>query len=145
MTRTVAEAIARGLSSDIDEVLAETDRDDFEGYALSREEAVQKKVTDIKATGTDPGLYDLTIIGTPIWVQTVSSPVRAYISLNRERFTRVAFFCTQDRSGAQSAFEEMQTLCGRDPLATLEILHADVEDDSYRQKVECFLSQIRNV
>ena len=38
-----------------------------------------------------------------------SSPVRAYISRKRERFTRVAFFCKEDRSGA--AFEQMQGPC----------------------------------
>ena len=67
-----------------------------------------KKPAAIKATKKDPARYDLTIVGAPIWVQTISSPMRAYISRKRERFNRVAFFCTQDRSEADIALEEIQ-------------------------------------
>ena len=96
ITRKVAETIARVLSGDVEEIVAREDRSDFSGYGLWREEAVLKKPAAIKATNRDPARYDLTIVGTPIWVQTVSSPERAYISRKRKRFTRVAFFSTQD-------------------------------------------------
>jgi len=71
--------------------------------------------------------------------------VRACISRNRERFTRVAFFSTRDRSGAESVFEEIQELCNTTPVATVEILHKDVEDNSYGQKIESFLARIGNL
>jgi len=145
VTRMVAETIARALSGYVEEIVAREDRSDFSGYGLSREEAVLKKPAAIKATKRDPARYDLTVVGTPIWVQTVSSPVRAYISRKRKRFTRVAFFSTQDRSGAESAFEEMQQLCNATPVATVKILHQDVEDNSYVQKIESFLARIGNL
>jgi flavodoxin len=145
ITRKVAETIARALSGDVEEIVAREDRSDFSGYGLSREEAVLKKSAAIKATKKDPARYDLTIVGKPIWVQTVSSPMRAYISRKRERFTRVAFFCTQDHQGAESAFEEMQELCKATPAATVEILHKDVEDNSYVEKIESFLARIGNL
>lgn len=145
ITRKVAETIARALSGDVEEIVAREDRSDFSGYGISREEAVLKKPAVIKATKKDPARYDLTIIGTPVWVQTVSSPMRAYISRKSKRFTRVAFFCTQDRSGAESAFEEMQELCKATPVATVEILHKDVEDNSYVEKIESFLVRIGNL
>ncbi|HEY5504700.1 MAG TPA: hypothetical protein VIK28_06035, partial [Sedimentisphaerales bacterium] len=87
ITRKVAERIAGALSGDMEEIVAREDRSDFSGYGISREEAVLKKPAVIKATKKDPARYDLTIIGTPVWVQTVSSPMRAYISRKSKRFT----------------------------------------------------------
>lgn len=144
ITRKVAEHIAHALSSDVEEIIPVEDRTDFLGYALSREEAVSKTIPPIKATTRDPTLYDLTIIGTPVWVHTMASPVRAYISSKEEQFNHVAFFCTQDRSGGHGAFEEMETLCRRIPLDTLEILHEEVANGSYERKVEGFLARIRS-
>ncbi len=71
--------------------------------------------------------------------------MRADISRKRKRFTRVAFFSTQDRSGVESAFEEMQELCNATPVATVEILHQEVEDNLYVQKIESFLARISNL
>lgn len=85
ITRKAAETIARALSGDIEEIVAKDDRSDFSGYGLSREEAVLKKPALIKAAKKDPARYDLTIIGTPVWVQTVSSPMRAYILRKSKR------------------------------------------------------------
>ena len=36
----------------------------------------------------------------------------------------------------------MQELCNATPVATVEILHKDVEDNSYVQKIESFLARI---
>jgi len=79
----VTETIARALSADVKEIVTEEDRSDSSGYGLSQEETVLKKPAAIKATKKDPARYDLTIVGAPIWVQTISSPMRAYISRKR--------------------------------------------------------------
>ena len=39
--------------------------------------------------------YALVVVGTPIWAARLSSPVRTYLSQQRESLERVAFFCTQ--------------------------------------------------
>jgi pentose-5-phosphate-3-epimerase len=39
----------------------------------------------------------------------------------------------------------MQELCKATPVATVEILHKDVEDNSYVEKIESFLARIGNL
>ena len=114
ITRKVAETIARALSGDVEEIVAREDRSDFSGYGISREEAVLKKPAVIKATKKDPARYDLTIIGTPVWVQTVSSPMRAYISRKSKRFTRVAFFAPRIAQGRRARSKRCKN-CARQP------------------------------
>gem|GEM_PF-5043179 len=63
-----------------------------------------------------------------MWVKTVSSPARAYLLRKKMRFTCVAFL-HPDRLGGESRIEGMQ-LCITTPVATVEILHQDVGDNS---------------
>jgi hypothetical protein len=39
----------------------------------------------------------------------------------------------------------MQELCKAAPIATVEMLHKDVEDNSYDEKIESFLARIGNL
>jgi menaquinone-dependent protoporphyrinogen IX oxidase len=75
----------------------------------------------ILPTKRDPSKYDLVVIGTPIWAFTLSSPVRSYLSQNRSRFKKVAFYCTLGGSGDERAFKEMETASGKKPIAVLPL------------------------
>lgn len=77
----------------------------------------------------DPAGYDLVIIGTPIWAESLTPQVKAYVKNNKSKFKRVAFYCSMGGSGGGKAFAEMKTTLGKDPVATLEI-----DDDSLYQK-----------
>lgn len=76
-----------------------------------------KKASQIRDGAKDPSGYDLVVVGTPIWAWTVSAPVRAYLSKNRDKLKKVAFFCTGINRG--TTFSEMEALCGKRPVATL--------------------------
>lgn len=59
----------------------------------------------------DPQLYDVVVLGTPVWGGTMSSPTRTYIETNKSKFNRVAFFCTQGGSDNPRLFSDMAALC----------------------------------
>jgi len=69
----------------------------------------------------DPSIYDLIIVGTPVWAWSVSSPVRAYLLANKPRLPSVAFFCTLGGAGADRAFGQMQELAGKRPIGCLSL------------------------
>jgi hypothetical protein len=76
----------------------------------------------------DPTRYDLVVIGTPIWVDAVASPVRSYLEAHRNELVRVAFFCTCGRAGDRRTFGQMAELCGLAPIATLSVRDTMIED-----------------
>ena len=44
-------------------------------------------------------LIDLIILGTPVWAHNMCSPMRSYITAQKERFRAIAVLCTQGGSG----------------------------------------------
>jgi len=134
ITKKLALYLADKLSCDIEEIFSAVDRRGAKGWALSGQEATEKTLTDIKPTVKNPADYDLIIIGTPIWSFNVASPVRTYLSQNKDKFKKVAFFCTEAGVGHQRAFKEMATLYGQQPVATLVLKSATTLSLGFVQK-----------
>lgn len=128
-TKRVAEALAKGLKCDADEILETKGRGGVLGYMGAGMDAKMKRASEIRETSKDPSDYDIAIIGTPIWAWTVSAPVRAYLSKNREKLRKVAFFCTGTNPG--TTFAEMEGICGKKPVATLLVDEKDVKAGSF--------------
>ena len=95
-TRRVAEALAKRLDADIDEIVTDTPRAGLAGYALCALEAITECTPDLKRAHHDPARYERVLIGTPVWVWSLSSPVRAWVRRHspgkarkkRERYSR---------------------------------------------------------
>jgi len=88
-------------------------------------------------------LYDLVIIGTPIWSSNISTPIRTYFSLHKEDFKNVAFFCTRLGSDAKKIFDDMKNLSQKTPLALLALTSREVARDQYMQKVKEFIKNLK--
>ncbi|MEM3648678.1 MAG: flavodoxin [Thermoproteota archaeon] len=140
-TRRVAQAIAEVLKCDVEEIRDLKNRAGVLGWLSSGMDATLKRLTKIEKPEKPPELYEVVVIGTPVWNSTVSTPVRTYIMEYKNRFKRVAFFCTQ--YGSQSnALKEMEALCGRKPVATLMLRRSRVETGEYADAVRQFCTQI---
>jgi len=140
-TRKVAEVIAEVLGCDTEEIRDLKDRSGVLGWLSSGLDATLRRLTKIEKPEKPPELYGVTMIGTPVWSGTVSTPIRTYIVECRGRFKQVAFFCTQSSSGSD-VFKEMEALCGRKPVATLKLRRRQVETGKYTDEVKQFCAQI---
>ncbi|MCX8182972.1 MAG: hypothetical protein N3F08_00925 [Crenarchaeota archaeon] len=140
-TRKVAEVIAEVLKCDVEEIRDLKNRVGVLGWLSSGMDATLKRLTKIEKPVKLPELYDVTIVGTPVWNSTVSTPVRTYILEYRSRFKQVAFFCTQ-YSSESNALKDMEALCGMKPIATLMITRRQMETGDYIGEIEKFCAQI---
>jgi len=141
-TKKVARELAALMSCGIDEILDVQSRKGVSGYLRSGKEAMKKIIPEILPAGKNPEIYDLVIIGTPVWGWSLSSPVRAYALKNKEKFKRVAFFCTMGGSGGKNAFAELKGVCGKEPVALLELRTAEMQKPGYALKLKGFADQI---
>ena len=91
----------------------------------------------------DPAFYDLVILGTPIWAGTLSCAIRAYITTNKSKFKRVAFFCTHGSGENQQLFDEMEALCEGRPINTLALREKEVRDGGYQDKLRQFADTLQ--
>ena len=133
-TKTVAESIAKLLKADTEEITSVKDRSGPMGYIISGKEAVLKQLAEIEQTKINPKDYDLIIIGTPVWGWTMSSPVRTYLTKNKDLFKKIAFFCTMGGSGDEKTFKHMEDICNKKPVATLALKTKEVKQNKYSVK-----------
>jgi flavodoxin len=128
-TRRVAKALAERLNADLDEIIVHQRRDGPFGYARCALEAMAGCAASVRATEHDPSRYELVIIGTPVWFWSLSSPVRAWAQSHPLADAKPAFFCTMGGAGAERAFEQLESVCGRAPQATLALTESQLSSD----------------
>lgn len=139
-TAAVATAIADRLGATTAVIEEQHARSGALGIMGGAAAALIGRPGTIKATGHDPAGFDLVILGTPVWVGAPAPAVTAYIDRHRHALDRVAFFCTEARSGGAQALARMQRRLGHPPLATLEVAEDALDEAALGQKLDGFLS-----
>lgn len=141
-TRQVAELIAAKLKCDIEGIQDVRSRKGLFGWLRSGREAMRKTLPEIRPTAKDPGQYDVVVLGTPVWASSMASPLRTYLTQNKGKFKRVAFFVTFGGSGTEGTLQGMTELCGQQPVATQALRNAEVKGGRHTAAVETFVSGI---
>ncbi|ACG73322.1 conserved hypothetical protein [Anaeromyxobacter sp. K] len=121
-TRRIARAVAAALDADLEALRDPTDRAGVLGFLRSGAEALSGVLVPLERPRRDPATYDAVVIATPVWALSVSSPVRTYLWLERERLPPVAFVATMSGRGGERAFAQMAAVAGRTPVATLAVI-----------------------
>jgi flavodoxin len=141
-TRKLAKGIAESLGADIEEIVELRDRRGGRGYVRSLVEALRRRPTPISPAKQDPAAYGLVVVGTPVWVASLSSPVRSYLLANKARLREVAFFCTLGGSGNERAFAQMQELTERPPRSLCAVTAADLAAGRHTARVAAFVNAL---
>lgn len=142
ITKKVAEILAQKLGAEIEEIEDTVDRSGVKGYLISGRDAMQKRLTKLEPTILNPADFDLVIIGTPIWGWNVSTPVRTYITENKDKFKKVAFFCTMGGTGDNKAFAEMEKIISQKPVDIMALLTREVVKKEFEEKVDEFARKL---
>ncbi len=152
-TSIVAQRIAEGLGADIDviEEIKPTPRlvvggktTSGAGGAMARAAlaALLGMATAIRPANREPSSYELVVIGSPVWVGSVTPAVRAYLKRHRRALPRVAFFCTAGDPTRGRALKQMKKLARQEPVATMAIKADDVLSDACRGVISRFVEEV---
>ncbi|HSQ99201.1 MAG TPA: hypothetical protein VLM36_04720 [Sphingomicrobium sp.] len=128
-THRVAQAIAQACDADLERIKDTRSRRGLWGWIRSGREAMRGVPAAIRPQKRDPASYDLVVLGSPVWVGHVSSPMRAYLGERSGAFGRIALFVTEGGSGGTKALAEMSALAGQQPVATLELRANELGDE----------------
>ena len=143
-TRRLAEHIAVPLDADLEELTDLKDRSGAIGYAGGIKDAALKRGTDLEPPRNDPADYDLVVLGTPVWANTMACAMRTYIGALAERLPRIALFCTMRASGADRALRHMAELAGREAEATLALRMKLVLKGECADEIGAFIETLRD-
>ena len=142
-TKKVGRRIAEMLDCGKKELFDRKDRSGTLGFLKGGWDAWREKTTEIY-NDQDPIDSNHFIIGTPVWSGKLTPAVRTYIKKRKQHFKNVSFFCTHGGSGGEVALDEMESLSGKKPVETLELLEDDVKNENLDEKVKEFVEGIKN-
>ena len=150
MTKKACEAVAASLTAAGHEAVTEelidtTERGGVMGFLGGGRDAMRKAATEIEPVQADVGSYDLVVIGTPVWGFTCTPAVRTFCAQFAGQLQRVAFVATMGGSGDKGAYEAMEELCGKEPVATLTLIDKAIRADDaekFGAKVEAFVQEL---
>jgi len=91
----------------------------------------------------EPSQYDTVIIGTPIWASNMSSPIRAFITQNKDKINKTALFCTGDGVDPQKVFTPITELLEKQPTATLGLIGPERDDETASLKIQEFAAKLK--
>lgn len=142
-TRKVAEELSKELKCDIEEIQDTVNRSGPIGWLNSGRQASTKALTKLQPIKNDPAKYDLVIIGTPVWAAHVSTPVRTYITDNKDKLKKVAFLVTEGSRGDDTTVKDMEEISGKKAAGTLVVKVAEIKKGEYADKVKKFADSIK--
>jgi flavodoxin len=141
-TKKIAELISTEINCEYEEIIDTKKRKGrFIGFVKSGFAATREKLTNNKEVQKDPELYDVVILGTPIWNKRMTPAIRTYITENKNRFKSVAFFCTLGGIGGPETFESMAELCEKTPVSTLAITRKEIKNELHIDEIKNFSRQ----
>ena len=141
-TRQVARQLAERLGADLHAIQDARPRHGLFGYLQSALEAMRGSVPDIKPSCIPISHYDLVVLGTPVWMGHLASPMRSFLHDKASQIRQAAFFCTMGGEGADTVFAEMEKLLCQDPRATLALRHDDVMRNCCQVQIAGFAADI---
>jgi hypothetical protein len=104
----------------------------------------KREVAEIGETQFDPADYDLVILASPIWAGTVSSPMRGYITENREKLDRTAVFLTNDSGAVDNAFAEVRDLLVNPPIVEGSLQRSKIKTE-FESTVNTFVMGVSSL
>lgn len=143
-TRRIGQELASALGADVEELRDGQDRRSPVGYLKSGLDARTRKPVKLQQLTHAPAAYDLLVVGTPVWVSTVSTPVRTFLERIQTARQQVAWFCTYGLEGEKypgRTFQAMAEASGLTPLATLSVRTKDVAGE-HRDSVAAFVEML---
>lgn len=145
-TKKVAEWLKTMFCCDIEEIVDSKVRNGMLVFISGGKDAILKNETSIQKTILNPEEYDIIIIGSPVWASHIVPAIRTYINENREKFKRVAFFCTQTKYAVKGSkiFGDMEFLCDKKPIGLLKVAANDFESKEIEKKLALFQAEIIN-
>lgn len=142
-TQMLAHDIARAGDWQHEAICDHERRGGVVGYLRCGFEAARARAVAIEPLARDVRDYDLVIVGTPVWAQSVSSPVRAFLRRYAPVLPRVAFFATCGGRGGERVLKQMAELAGQQPVATLIATERDLREGPFAT-IEEFVGRIRS-
>jgi flavodoxin len=137
-TKKVALDLAKKLKADVDE-LKDKKKMGFIGVWLKGTRHAMKEKPSEVIFSKSPEDYDLVVLGGPVWAWNLIPPIRGYLTENKKKIKKLAFFVTYGGNLGKN-FEQVSNL--KDTIAFMKLIDKDVKSGSYQKDLDEFLKKL---
>jgi flavodoxin len=140
-TEKVVKKIHESIGGDVELISEPVSRKGIVGWLRSGSGNSKREVAEINETQYDPANYDLVILASPIWAGSVSSPMRGYMTENREKLGKTAVFLSNDSGSVDDAFTEIHELLVNPPLVERSLQRSKIKTE-FESTVKAFIEGV---
>lgn len=130
VTKKVAEGIAELLGCDMQAIVSARGYSGLFGWFRAGKETAKKNLPEIHELERSPGDYDLVIVGTPVWANTMASPVRSFFSKYHDELKKVSLFATKGGKSRSGFAADVEKLWNITAVNTVELRTKNVKKDT---------------
>lgn len=142
-TKKIADLVADSLGAEAREEISENRRRTGPlGYLKSAWEALLGVSPIINPPTREPSEFDVVVLASPVWVGSLSSPMRTYLLKMESKLPRVALLVTEGGSGGHRVLLQMRDLIRKTPLAELVLNEDEIRHGSHIHKVKAFCDHL---
>ncbi len=142
-TAVLAEALARESGWTLARIEDPWKRTGALGYLRSSLAAILRLKPNIQYTGPQPSSFDLVVLGGPVWVGMMASPLLTFAVNHQQTFKSLALFCTYGGHGSDHAMQALARACGKPPIATLAVTQAQLSAGTYASAMTTFITTLQ--
>lgn len=142
-TRIVATALAKELGADIVELRCNRYARGTIGYFRAGFDSWWGNLPQIEPVSRSPSQYDLVVIAGPIWAWHAATPVRVWLTRERNQLPKVAFLLTHGGAGAETSLLELEQITASAPVARLVVREADIKRERFGESIRVFAEKLR--
>jgi menaquinone-dependent protoporphyrinogen IX oxidase len=143
ITRTVARYVAEALGADVEELIDTKNRKGPLGFVIAGKDAALKRFVPIEPPKYNPADYDLAIIASPVWANTISSAVRAYLTEHGRDVPAAALLSTTHTSGVEESQNDMRSFLKCEVVATIGLRQKIVKRGEHLAAVDAFIGKCK--
>ena len=142
-TRRVGAEIAQRLGCPMVEITETHPRRGALAYLRSGFESLFGRTPPIQPIGQNLRDFSLLVIGTPVWVGHMSSPVRSFLVRHRGDIGNLSAFCTMGGRDPAKTFTDITSVSGKLPVATLATSEHELGSQQHAARLDEFIAAIR--
>lgn len=122
--------ISSELGADSGELLCKAYKKGFIGFIRGGRDTVTGRCAPVGPLQYDPGVYDLVVAGSPVWVGKLSPPVTAFLEGNKSKIKNLALFITRGdpKNSYKTVFDQAEKVSGLKLKAAFSASDEDVKE-----------------
>jgi flavodoxin-like protein len=142
-TARVGRDLAARLHADIESVRDKGHGTGFVAQLAAAFDAWRSAAATIEPLRYDPADYEITLIGTPVWVGAMTPAIRAYLQRTSRKLRNVAFFITSGNTDITRILPSLEALAGQKSIACAGFNARELNDaTAYQRQMAAFVDAL---